>query len=127
MIVLLLFCLKSYAQPKIDSIPSTGKELFSDTTVTISIDYIRLANAKMIERNFLIKVTNQQDSIIAMKNRYIEEQSKIIIDFKDRVKIANSINEAIKNDLEKQQRKNKILTYGGGGVIVGLIIGLIAK
>lgn len=127
MIVLLLICSKSYAQQINDGAPSTGGVLKSDTTVTINIDYIRLANAKMIERSHLLRITNEQDSIIIMKDKYINEQQKVITDFQKRVNSANKLNEAIKKDLEKQKTKNKIIGYGAGAAVIGLIIGLIAK
>ena len=125
--MLLLICSKSYAQQTNDSVPSTGGVLKSDTAVIINIDYIRLANIKMIERNYLIYITNEQDSIINMKNKYINEQQKIIVDFQKRVTDANKLNEFVKKDLEKQKTKNKIIGYGSGAVILGLILGLIAK
>ena len=126
-IVLLLICSKNYAQHLNDSVSSTGGVLKSDTTVTINIGYIRLANVKMIERSHLLRITNEQDSIIIMKDKYINEQQKVITDFQKRVNDTNKLNESIKKDLDKQKKRNKIITYGAGGIILGLIIGLIAK
>lgn len=127
MIVLLLSCLKSYAQHLNDSVSSTGGVLKSDTDITINIGYIRLANAKIIERNYLLRITDEQDSVIIMKDKYINEQQKVITDFQKRVDFVNKLNEAVKKDLEKQKIKNKIVGCGAGAAIVGLIIGLIAK
>jgi hypothetical protein len=111
-----------------DSIPSTGEYIKSDTAVaTVSIYLIKQANAKMIERIYLIELSNQQDSIINMKDKYIKEQYRIITDFQKRVADTNKLNESIKKDLDKQRKRNKIITYGAGGAILGLIIGLIAK
>ena len=126
-IVLLLNCSKSYAQQTNDSVPSTGGVLKSDTAITINIDYIRLANAKMIERNYLIRITNEQDSIIVMKNKYINEQQKIITDFQKRVDSVNKLNETIKKDLEKHKNRNKIIGFSAGAAVLGLIIGIIVK
>lgn len=111
-----------------DSIPSTGDYTKADTTVTtIPIYLIKQANAKMIERLCLIEINNQQDSIIDMKDKYISEQQTIITNFQKRITDVNKLNESIKKDLDKQKKRNKIITYGAGGVIFGLIIGLIAK
>lgn len=108
--------------------PSTGSLSKADTTVaTIPIYLIKQANAKMIERIYLIEINNQQDSIILMKNQYIFEQQKIINDFQKRIDDANRINQTIANDLDKQKRRNKIMTYGGSGIIIALILGLIIK
>lgn len=111
-----------------DSIPSTGDYTKADTSVaTVPIYLIKQANAKMIERLYLIEINNQQDSIIDMKDKYINEQQSIITNFQKRITDVNKLNESIKKDLDKQKKRNKIITYGAGGVIFGLIIGLIAK
>ncbi len=128
MIVLLLSSSKNLLGQTNDSIPSTGEYIKSDTAVaTVSIYLIKQANAKMIERIYLIELSNQQDSIINMKDKYIKEQYRIITDFQKRVADTNKLNESIKKDLDKQRKRNKIITYGAGGAILGLIIGLIAK
>lgn len=128
MIVLLLSSSKNLLGQTNDSIPSTGKYIKSDTAVaTVPIYLIKQANAKMIERIYLIKLSNQQDSIINMKDKYIKEQYSIITDFQKRVTDTNKLNESIKKDLDKQRKRNKIITYGAGSVILGLIISLIAK
>lgn len=128
MIVLLLSSSKNLLGQTNDSIPSTGKYIKSDTAVaTVPIYLIKQANAKMIERIYLIKLSNKQDSIINMKDKYIKEQYRIITDFQKRVTDTNKLNESIKKDLDKQRKRNKIITYGAGSVILGLIISLIAK
>lgn len=81
----------------------------------------------MIERNYLLNITNEQDSIIFMKDKYINEQTKIITDFQKRVSDANKINEAVRKDLEKQKRKTKIIGWSAGAAIIGVIVGIIAK
>lgn len=128
MIVLLLSSSKNLLGQTNNSIPSTGKYIKSDTAVaTVPIYLIKQANAKMIERIYLIKLSNKQDSIINMKDKYIKEQYRIITDFQKRVTDTNKLNESIKKDLDKQRKRNKIITYGAGSVIFGLIISLIAK
>ena len=108
--------------------PSTGDWLKADTAVaTVPTYLIKQANAKMIERLYLIDINKQQDSIIIMKNDYILEQQRIILDFQQRIDNINRINETIVEDLNKQKRYNKIITFGGGSIILALLIGLIAK
>lgn len=105
-----------------------GDWLKADTIVAVvPINLIKQANAKMIERLYLLEVVNQQDTIINMKDKYINEQQRIITDFQKRVNDTNKLNETIKKDLDKQKKRNKIITYGAGSIILGLIIGLIAK
>lgn len=125
--ILLLNSLSSYAQTDNNS-PSTGNLLEADTTiVAIPIKYIRNANTKLIERIYLLEINKQQDTLINMKDRYINEQQKIITDFQKRVEETNKINQAVKQELDKQKIKNKIITYGAGVTIIGLIIGIICK
>lgn len=128
MMILLLSSSKNLLGQTNDSISSTGKYIKSDTAIaTVPIYLIKQANAKMIERIYLIKLSNKQDSIINMKDKYIKEQYRIITDFQKRVTDINKLNESIKKDLDKQRKRNKIITYGAGSVILGLIINLIAK
>ena len=127
-IVLLLNSLNLLAQRDSTNVPLRGSECSSDTAVAvIPINLLKKANVKMIERNYLININKEQDSIIIMKDKYINEQQKIITDFQMRVDNTNKLNESIKLDLERQKRKNKIISYGAGGVIFGLLIGLIVK
>lgn len=127
MIVLLLSNLKSLQANNIGC-SSTGCCIRADTTVAvIPIYLIKQANAKMIERRYLIDINKYKDSIIIMKDKYIKEQQNIIVDFQNKIGIANNLNYNIKNTLDKQRRKNKIIGYSAGGIIIGLIVGLIIK
>lgn len=108
--------------------PSTGKVLYSDTTeVSVPASLVKRANAKMIERKYLIAITKEQDSIIDLKNKHINEQQVIIDDYKRRIYDVNSVNESIKHKLDKQRRVNRLVVYGCCCVVTGLIIGVISK
>lgn len=122
-VLLLLISLKSWSQSK----PFMGDLIISDTVVSVSIDYIKKANAKMIERKYLIDINKQQDSIILLKDKYIKEQSIIINDFKQKIIAANDLNKSITNSLNKQIRYNLIMLSVGGGIILGLITMLSTK
>lgn len=127
-IVLLLNSLNLLAQQNNINVPLRGSECSPDAAVAVvQINLLKKANVKMIERNYLININKEQDSIIIMKDKYINEQQKVIADFQMRVNNTNKLNESIKLDLERQKRKNKIISYGAGGVIFGLLIGLIVK
>ena len=128
MIVLLLISLNSYAQTNEHVDFPTGDLEKSDTIeVSVPIYFIKLANAKMIERNYLFQIVNEQDSIINLKDEYISEQHNIIINFQEKVNDVNQLNAAINKELEKQKTKTKILGYGAGVVTIGLIVGLLIK
>ena len=125
-IVLLLNSLNLLAQQNNINVPLRGSECSSDTAVAVvPINLLKKANVKMIERNYLININKEQDSIIIMKDKYINEQQKIIADFQMRVNNTNKLNESIKLDLERQKRKNKIISYGAGGVIFSITIFII--
>lgn len=107
---------------------STGSKLYADSAfANVPVCLIKQANAKMIERLYLIDINNQQDSIIDMKDNYINEQYNIISDFQKKLNSANKINEDMTKTLDKQKKRSRIITYGAGSVIIGLIISLIVK
>lgn len=108
--------------------PSTGEEITTDTSVVkIPIHLIKRANAKMIERLYLIDLNNYKDSIINLKDEYIFEQQNIIIDFKQRIVDYDNINNNIKKSLDKQRKRTKAIAYTAGGIILGIVVGIIIK
>lgn len=128
MIVLLLLSSKNLLAQNNNDSPSTGEELKSDTTyVTIPINLIKEANAKMIERLYLIDVNSKQEEILKEQSYYIYEQTKVISDFKQKLVDANNNIISIQNDLNRMKKRNKIITYGATGVIVGLLLGIFIK
>ena len=128
MIVLLLNSfINLQAQNKVND-SSTGSELYADSAfANVPVYLIKQANAKMIERLYLIDINNQQDSIIDMKDNYINEQHNIISDFQKKLDSANKINKEMIKALDKQKKRSRIITYCSGISIIGLIISLIAK
>lgn len=127
-IVLLLGGFWNWLGATTNDCSSTGSEIETDTAnVVVPVFFVKQANAKMIERIYLLKVNKLQDSIIVMKDNYINEQQSIIVDFQNRVAECNKLNAAIKNDLAKQKRKNKIVIGSAAGIVVGVIIGIICK
>lgn len=80
----------------------------------IEIDAIRKANAKLIEREYLIKTNATKDSIIDFKDSYIAEQKRVIGSFQDRLVESERIN----NQLRKNNENMKIVTYTTGGVVL---------
>lgn len=128
MTILVVFnCLNSWSTNKRDNIP-TGNLIKTDTTkVIITIDEVRKANAKFIERLYLIQINYEKDSIILLKNNLIDRQQLVIIDFQNRLSKANDINKDIKKDLDKQKNKTKIYKGISIGTILVAILSLIAK
>ena len=123
MILVLLNFLKVWSQN--NDLPLRGINHNTDTTITINIDYIRKANIKLIERKYLLKLNSEKDSIINLKNNYIDEQYIIIDSLNNKLVTQHKVINNITEDLNKQ--KKNIIIYSVGGTLIGIIIGLIIK
>ena len=132
---MLLSCLKSSLAEIDDSIPSTGELEYADTTrtakadtmVSVSISYIKLANAKLIERLHLYDIINEQDSIRKELDAYIKKQQDIIVSFQSKVNVANEINKQLQKDLVRQRKRTKLFGTIAGISVTGIIVGLIIR
>lgn len=111
----------SWCQSDTTGITSTGDTIKSDTIVNVPISAIRKANILMIERNYLLDITEEQDSIICLHKLYIEEQDSIIELFKNRVEQNNKINENINKAYEKERRKT-IIFGTTTGVLSAIVV-----
>lgn len=123
MILVLLNFLKVWSQN--NDLSLRGINHNTDTTITINIDYIRKANIKLIERKYLLKLNLEKDSIINLKNDYINEQYIIIDSLNNKLVTQHKVINNITKDLNKQ--KKNIIIYSVGGTLIGIIIGLIIK
>lgn len=122
---MLLNNLQSLVLANDNVILSTGDLIQTDTAVAvIPIYLIKQANVKMIERLYLLEINKQQDSIIQLKDKYINEQQLIINDFQNKIIKANDLNNNIKNELDKEKTKTKIFGGIAGASILAIIISL---
>lgn len=110
MTLLLFNCFLNLQASEQDSVPFTGEQFVEDTCVSIPIRFIRSANDKMIERKYLLKVTEAQDSIIVLNKKYILQQDTIIDDLQNRILECNRINTDLQNSYKKE--RNKKIIYG---------------
>lgn len=104
---MLLSCLKSWSQ----SNSFTGGQ---NDSIFISIDYIRLANEKLIENKYNKIIIGQQDSII---NLHIKKYDAITDEVKvlqNKLYNAESMNKELNKSLKKIDNKNKFL----GGIAI---------
>ncbi len=60
------------------NLPSTGSSQNADTTITVTIAEVREINKKLIERKYLLKITEAQDSVINNQAEYINEQERVV-------------------------------------------------
>lgn len=132
MIVLLLICSNNLVKGQIQSgkpwSSSTGEILKTDTSkVIIPISYLRDANAKLIERVYLIKINKEMDSVRKLNESYIVEQDRIIKDFQRRFVILVNDNNKLQLEVNKQKNKNKLLKGISIGAIAITVITLLIK
>lgn len=100
-------------------IPSTGEIIRDDTTkVIVPIKYIRLANEKLIERNYLLEANVYKDSIIIDYKNYIKEQERINKEYINKV----NDNKKLVNDLNKRLERQKKTSLILGGVASASIL-----
>jgi hypothetical protein len=111
-----------------DSTCSPVEEIvFIDScNVAVPISYIRLTNEKLIERKYLIKISNEKDSVIDRYRLYCIEQRDIIEDIQRDIQKANEINNKLQTKLNKEKQKTIIISSVTGGVIVGSLITIVA-
>lgn len=123
MIALLLSSLNTL-QAQNEYSPFTGEDIKKDSVVvSVPLHLLKQANVKMIERNYLLKITAEQDSIIDFKNNYIEQQKNIIEDFQNKIIKVNTLNDVIQKDLDKERKRNKIfMGITGTAIVVALTI-----
>lgn len=122
-----MICFNGLLQAQTISLPLQGSNLEDSIKVELPISLIKKANERLIERKYLISIYYEQDSIIQFQNSYIDNQSDIINTMQNRIVTNNQINEDLNKALDKQKKKNKIITYGAVGVVTGLLIGILIK
>lgn len=122
-----LNCLKSWSQIN-NECPLYGELNIEDTTiVNIPISYIKKANVKLIERNYLIKINNEKDSIINMQNNYMVASDSNIVILNNNIHTLCDINRHLKESLIKEKKKNSYFKIGMGSIIIGIITAIIIK
>lgn len=114
----LLYCLESWST----NLPSTGSTQNADTTITVTIAEVREINKKLIERKYLLKITEAQDSIINNQAEYIKEQEKIVKDTKS----ALASKESLHNTLNKKYNTMKYTAIALGITLtISLVLNII--
>lgn len=123
MMMMLLCCSNLYAQ---NNIPK-GEIIQDKQKISIDIEYIRLANQKLIERNYLIEANQYKDSIIVDYKKCIAEYEKIESKYKNTIKEYARINEDLNKSLNKQKKISLICGTSAVVSIATLVIISIIK
>lgn len=126
MILLLSNCFLNLQANSLDSIHFTREQIIEDTCVNVPIKLIRSANNKMIERKYLLKVVDTQDSIIQLNNEYILQQDTIINDLKNRILETNRINNELEERYKKERTKKIIYGSVAGAFLVATVASIIS-
>ena len=117
--------LKSWSNVN-DTTPLRGVRCESDTAkVVVPIRLIKLANIKLIERNYLMKINIEKDSIIDLKDKYIVEQGNVIAELQDKLVGKSKDINTLQKDLYAERKKSKLLgktTVGSIGIIIVLLL-----
>ena len=94
--------------------------------VSVPISFLREANAKIIEHNYLYTINLEKDTIIDLNKKYIKEQYIIIDSFKVKVVDLTNDNNNLKKVINKQKANNNILLgVAGAGIISTIVLFLI--
>lgn len=126
MILLPLNCLRVWSQSeKRDVIvhPSTGK-FINDT---ISIDYIRRANEKMIAYKFLLKEVEKKDSIIAIQYSIINNTRRIANEADYKQTKLRYTNEQLRKEIDVLHKQRWYLAGVSVGAVAALVVSIIIK
>lgn len=126
MILLVLNCMSSYSKNDSTCLPVEEIVFIDSCNVSVPISYIRLTNEKLIERKYLIEISNEKDSVIDRYRLYCIEQRNIIENIQRDVQKANELNNKLQTKLNKERQKTIIISSVTGGVIVGSLITIVA-
>ena len=120
-IVMLLSCLKSWSQNSNYNISLTGD------SIMVAISDLRIVNTKLITAKYNAERLAVKDSIINYQNQKYEALNVEVKSLQDKLHNTNVLNETLKKDVEKVNKRNKILSGISGGAIAAFIVCLLIK
>lgn len=120
---MLLSCFINLQAEDNSCFPLRGSEYETDTTfVKVSIDAIKSANIKLIEREYLIKINNEKDSIIHTYHNYTDsiynDLHNLVIKYNATIHDIQILNEIS----EKQNKRIKTFQKVCVGLSTGIIL-----
>lgn len=118
--------MSSYSKNDSTCLPVEEIVFIDSCNVAVPISYIRLTNEKLIERKYLIEISNEKDSVINKYRLYCIEQRDIIENIQRDIQRANEVNNKLQTKLNKERQKTIIISSVTGGVIVGSLITIVA-
>lgn len=93
-----------------DTVPLRGSECEDSALVLVPIKNIKIANIKLTERKYLIKELFVKDSILNLKDYYIQIQESEIDNYKKYIQNLESLNNNLNTKVDNYKRNFTI--YG---------------
>ena len=118
--------MSSYSKNDSTCLPVEKIVFIDSCNVSVPISYIRLTNEKLIERKYLIEISNEKDSVIDRYRLYCIEQRDIIENIQRDIQKANEINNKLQTKINKEKQKTIIISSVTGGVVIGSLITIVA-
>lgn len=118
---MLLSCLKSWSQNSNIDIPLTGD------SAMVAIKDLRIANIKLINAKYNAEKIIIKDSIINLQDKRYNLLNIEVKHLQDKLHNANDLNNTLKKDVEKANKRNKILSGISCGAIAAFVVCLLVK
>ena len=118
---MLLSCLKSWSQNSDYNISLTRD------SIMVAISDLRIANIKLITAKYNAERLAVKDSIINYQNQKYDALNVEVKSLQDKLHNTNVLNKTLKKDVEKVNKRNKILSGISGGAIAAFIVCLLIK
>lgn len=122
--LLLLNSLKCWCQ---NNVPLRGSELNDSVTAIISIDLLRQANIKLIERKYLIQENKAKDSLLVLKNDLIYIQNNKINMYNSHLTSLCIYNNELNNQISNYKKQISIYNSIGIGATIGIIVFILLR
>lgn len=104
----------------------TGSQNKTDS-ILVPIDYLKVANYKMILSDIRQKKIVLLDSIINLQQQKINVYDDSYTKMKDYAVTMQKLNESLNNDISKYKKRNKVLGGVAGGLAASLILFIVIK
>lgn len=124
-IAIQLFCFKIYCQN--NTIKIRDIIINSDTTCIVPTKLLKTANVKLIERESFYNIMTQQDSMINLYERQVDQYYCITTDLQDRIISKDNLTEDLRKSIERKQKTNKIFIGTTCGFLATTILVLLIK
>lgn len=118
MIVMLLSCSKSWCQTDIS---------LTGDSVKVSIVDIRIANHKLIKAKYDAERLIVKDSIIHLQMQRYDALNAEVKGLQGKLITTKELNNSLKKDIDKANKRNRVLSGISGGAIAAFVVCLFLR